>query len=290
MTLDEIRTHLENADASLTDAISAAIEQSSALAPIVLEIATKAAKRVYLIPRQRNLLFFGLHVLAAARETSAYRPFLDVLRLPEDMLERLLGEGLVETSSQLLLGFFNGDATPLYALLEDASVDGVTRWSVFQTLARLAWDGRIDRDRLVEFVDRFDRENLAPPDDPAWEGLQDAILYLGLVSFQDRVRRGWEAGRIAVQNEADRKDYLESLQYAATHPDDPKFFVENGIVEITDPAEHLANHEYRSLVTQEPDSDSNDPANDIRLSDDELDWLAGFLLCDTGNNDGPGGT
>jgi uncharacterized protein len=279
MTLDEIRTHLEDADASLTDAISAAMEQSSALAPLVLEVVTKAAKGVYLIPRQRNLLFFGLHVLAAARETSAYLPFLDVLRLPEDMLERFLGEGLVETSSQLLLGFFDGDATPLYALLEDASVDGVARWSVFQTLARLAWDGRIDRDRLVEFLDRFDRENLALPDDPAWEGWQDAVLYLDLVSFEDRVRRGWNAGRIAVQNDADREGYLESLHYAATHPDDPKFFIENGIVEITDPVEHLASHEYRSPVMQKSESDPTDPAGAIRLSDDELDWLAGFLLC-----------
>jgi dsDNA-specific endonuclease/ATPase MutS2 len=56
MTLDKIRTHLEDADSSLTDAISAAMEQSSALAPIVQEVVTKAANGVYLVPRQRTLL------------------------------------------------------------------------------------------------------------------------------------------------------------------------------------------------------------------------------------------
>jgi hypothetical protein len=45
MTLDEIRTHLENADASLTDAISASVEQSSALAPFVLELDGRVGAR-----------------------------------------------------------------------------------------------------------------------------------------------------------------------------------------------------------------------------------------------------
>ncbi len=131
MTVDEIRKHLENADSRLAEVLAAGVEQAGVLAPAVLEVIAKASNGVYLIPKQENLLFFGLHALAAARDTSAYLPFLGLLRRPEHALEHLLGEGFVETSTQLLLGLFDGNADPLYAALEDQAMDGALKWSVF---------------------------------------------------------------------------------------------------------------------------------------------------------------
>jgi uncharacterized protein len=283
MTLDEITEHLQSADSSLVDALKAAAEHPSILVPAVLEIAAKAAQGNYLIPKQRNLLFFGLHVLSAAAETRAYQPFLEVLQLPEDSLEQLFGEGFVETSTQLALGLFDGNAEPLYAMVEDGSVDGTVRWSLFQVLARLTWEKRIPPHRLVDLLDRFDQGNLAPLDDAAWEGWQDVIQCLGLVSFEDRVRKGWAAGRIRFWNEADRREYVEGLHQAAANPNAPELFAELGIVPMTDPAKQLANHSFwpgdraAELAARDP----SDPAADIKLNHEELNWLSGFLACDT---------
>ncbi len=278
MTAEDIRKHLESADGALADALAAGVGLAEVLAPPILEMVGKAVKGVYLIPTQQNLLFFGLHVLAAARHTVAYRPVLDLLRLPEHELEVVLGADFVEVSTSLLLGLFDSDADPLYAALAEPSVDGAAKWSLFQVIARLAWDGRVSRDRLIEFLDRFNRENLAPLDDVAWQGWQDAVLYLGLLSFEERVRRGWDAGRDSLWREPDRRDYLERLHHAAAHPDDPGVFIDDDVVEIVDVVAHLKAHRALPAVQQGAAAGSGMPDLTAPLSEDELDWLGGFLV------------
>src|SRR6266567_4317616 len=71
-------------DAALTHAVGRAGE----LAPPVIALVDKAADGVYLTPKQANLLFWGIHVLAAARRTELYRPLMRMLRqCPADHLE-----------------------------------------------------------------------------------------------------------------------------------------------------------------------------------------------------------
>src|SRR5205085_1272865 len=88
-------------------------------------------------------------------------------------------------------------------------------------------------------LDRFDREALAPAPDPAWMGWQHAILYLGLDEFKDRVRRGWEAGRIGFWRQTDRDDWLEGFQQATAGTDRPAA-IDDEIAPIDDPVAALA--------------------------------------------------
>jgi hypothetical protein len=104
MTLEQIRDQLETATGLPAHALGAAVGQAAALAPAVIEAIGKAVAGLYLLPRQKNLLFFGLHALAAAGEASVYPALLALLRLPEHRLEQLLGDGLTESVPGLLLG------------------------------------------------------------------------------------------------------------------------------------------------------------------------------------------
>ena len=51
------------------------------------------------------------------------------------------------------------------------------------------WEGRASREALVELLDRFDREELAPPASWAWFGWRQAIMLLGLTDWIERVQR-----------------------------------------------------------------------------------------------------
>jgi uncharacterized protein len=101
-----------------------------------VEVVRKAAEGVYLLPRQENLLFYGLHVLAAARHTAVYRPLIAFLRRTDGEPEHLLGDARTETLPQIVLGVFDGDPEPLIAAIEDRSVDGFVRWGLFSRLSR----------------------------------------------------------------------------------------------------------------------------------------------------------
>ena len=78
-----------------------------------------------------------------------------------------------------------------------AGVDDEVRSALMQALARLVWEGRASRERVLALLDRFDREALAPVDSWAWFGWQEAIQLLGLTDWIERVQRGWEAGRLS---------------------------------------------------------------------------------------------
>lgn len=276
MTVDEILRAFEQAEGLPAAALRAAVANAPAIAPTVAEIMGKVMDGVYLTPPQEDVLFFGLHALAAARETSLYRPVLDLLSCPETTLEWVLGDDFVDTSAQLVLSLYDGDPEPIYDLLNSDEIEGAVKWALFMALGRLVWEGLAERTRLVDFLEQFDREAKAPLDDCAWEGWQDAVLYLGLMSFKERVRAGWAAGRIRVQNDADRRDYLERLDQAAANPGDPKNLIDDRVVRIDDPVEHLTRivRDRVSGVEAEP----SDPAADILLTARELDWLAGFLM------------
>ena len=278
MTVDEILHAFGQAKGLPRGALRAAVKNAPAIAPAIIEVMRKAIGGTYLTPPQENVLFFGLHALAAARETSGYRPFLDLLNCPETTLEWALGHSFVDVAAQLILSLYDGDPEPIYDLLESDVIEGAVKWALFRALARLVWEGLAERERFVAFLDRFDREARAPLDNRAWKGWQDAILYLGLGSFEERVRAGWLDGRISFRSDADRRDYLERLEHATAHPDDPRNLLNDKVMRIDDPAEHLAwiAREYETR----PKPDPNDPAADIALTAAEFDWLAGFLVCD----------
>jgi yecA family protein len=292
MLLEQIRFELETAEGLPTEALAAAMTQADALAPEIVALLRKTAEGVYLLPRQQNLLFSGLFALAAARRTEICQPFLALLRRPERQLEGFFGDGLTEFCTELLLSFYDEDPEPLFVALEDRATASGVRWALLQALARLAWEGRIPRERVVALLDRFDREEWAPAEDDAWMGWEEAVALLGLKEFEPRVRRGGEMGRFSFNQEDGYEAWLDQLNRAAANPQDPSPFIESKVIPVTDPAESLAWLAWPNSATEDfEDEDSEDeddeesdampdPAETIRLSDSEIRWLDGFLVSD----------
>jgi uncharacterized protein len=281
MRLEQIRSDQETAEGLPAEALAAAVTQAEALAPEVVALLVKAIAGVHLLPRQDNLLFFGLYAMAAARRTEICAPFLTFLRCPEWQLEQQLGDGVIENATGLLLGFYDGNPEPLFAAIEDRDAGSSIRWTAFLVLARLCWEGRVPRERLVALLARFDREAMAEPKDLVWIGWEDAIRLLGIEALMPQVRRSWEGPRGQHQRQADRDDWLNSLARAVADPRDPQPFIENGAVPVTDPVVSLDWFVRLSQASKAEDSQTqeerSDPARAFRLDKHELDWLRGFL-------------
>jgi len=278
MTLEDIRHALATATGVPIEALRAAQAEAAALAPDVIGIARKAAKGVWLLPEEQGLLFYGLYALAAARRTEAFPALLSLLARPDHELDALFGDALGTDGAALLVSLYDGSSEPLYALLADPGRSEFVRWVVFKAMARLVWEGRLPRQDFVTFLARFDDERLAPSHDLAWMGWQDAVCLLGLTGFEDRLRAAWddERGEDMPMPEEERADRLYRLKDAAGTPTDPSDFEQARIVPITDAVATLS-------WIEPPPAEVTDPADaaaGIRLSDREIDWLAGFLESD----------
>jgi yecA family protein len=281
---------LETARTLPRAALSAAVEHAVEIEPAIIALVEQAANGTLLIPKQANLLFFGLHALAAARRTGVYRPLMRMLRkLPEDDCEWLFGDATTETFAPIILAVFDGDTAPLIDAVMDRSADRYTRWTGWGVLARLTFDGAIERSAMVALLDRFERESLAEPNDPSWKGWQEAIILLGLEELRERMHATWADGRNP-ERKVDREANDEALSAArAAAPGDAARFIEQFLAPLGDPVEALAWFE-KVDDTERNKTDTVDLRQDlgaacIGLDTEETEWLGRFFARRYGNGD-----
>jgi yecA family protein len=266
--------NLQAAEARPDAALRSAVDHAGEIAPAVIAVVEQAADGGDLSPEQENLLFWGIHVLGAARRTELFQPLMRFIRqCPEDELEQLLGDATTETLGKVVISVFDGDVAPLLDACADRNIDGLVRWNLIGALARLTFDSAVAPDTTLAFLDRFEREPLAAPDDDAWQGWQDAIYLLGREEMLERLRAACRDGRF-LQPEVE-------LEYCERHlaiarclaPADPRLFVEAGYSPLGDPVEALQWLDDDALEDDDKDEDESDPGCSTALTQDEIDWL-----------------
>jgi uncharacterized protein len=274
----EIIAALEAAERRPDGALSAAVGRAGEIAPAVIELLDHAASGAALLQPQENLLFWGIHVLGAARRTELYRPLLRFLRArKDDDLRQLLGDATTTTLPQIVISVFDGDPAPLLDACADRGMDEYARWSLIGALARLTFDGAVPRDATLAFLDRFDREPLADPDDNAWQGWQDAISLLGLEEMRERLCAACRDGRFR-QPKGELEYCLNQLTVARNlAAGDDGLFVRAGLFPITDPVAALDWVHYDDAGGADDDFDVPDPASEFALDAEEIAWLRQFL-------------
>jgi yecA family protein len=288
MTLDDIRKELRTATVVPEAALRAAVGHADALAPEIYALADKLGGGVYLLPQQESLLFYGLHVLAAARHRDLYPCLVKLLRQNEWDLDELFPDHASVSMARLMLGVWDGDADALFHMLEHADLQDNSRWTLFDVIARLTFDGRIPRERTATFLDRFESAPLADEDDNCWWSWEDAITRLGLTDLEPALHRVWTKRTNHHQHQHDRDESLAELHRMAANPTDPTPFADNDITAIDDPADALAWITHRAELHEQwrrereaehgPEPEDLDPAKDVRLTADEQRWLDGFLV------------
>ena len=95
-------------------ALRMALERPEVVAPETLRLLEVAATGADLEEAEANLLFWGLHVLAHARDTRALAPLLRLLRQDEDTLDAYLGDAVTWGEALTLLEQAAGDPSTAF--------------------------------------------------------------------------------------------------------------------------------------------------------------------------------
>jgi uncharacterized protein len=278
-TAAEIIEELRQARTLPEHALRRAVEFASEIETPVIALANRAADGAFLLPRDENQLFWGIHALAAARCVRLYRPLLRLVQLErESHLDRLLGDGVTITLGKVVISIFDGDPLPLVEACSSREVDSCVRWSLMKALARLTFDGKVARSVALEFLVRFERESLAEPDDPAWEGWQDMIVLLGAEEMREPMHASWRDGRNLTEK-GDREYFDKQLTVAQSlAPGDASMFDRENAVPIDDVVETLSwTAPRKNDRRQETNNDLDDPGGVVALQLDEIYWLRDFL-------------
>src|SRR5215217_9446519 len=108
MTLDELTSALKSQDLPPETALAAGLAKADELAPGIYSIADKLCRGVYLLPAENELLFYGLHILAAAKHPALFDHVMAIARLSENELEQLFPDHVPISLKRLLLSVWNG--------------------------------------------------------------------------------------------------------------------------------------------------------------------------------------
>lgn len=276
MTLDEIRDQLGRARGIPRAALAAAVDEAEALEPEVLNLIDLACKGIVLTLPQELVMFYGIHALAAAKRTALHVPLLALIECRPYDLEALLADSELQA---LLISTCGPDEEPPYDLLENSEVPGEAKTALFLLITWMVRQGRASREEFVGFLDRFDREPLAETDDFCWFGWQSAIVLMGLPQFEERVRAGWQAGRLPYFSREDREEWIADIRRPAAEPGDAQLFLQHHAWPIADVFASLRWMEVLGLdrPMEEDEAEPDDPASDLRLIRNERDWFVSFL-------------
>ncbi len=201
--------------------------------PALRAILARAADGEVLSETEETLVFRGLYILGAARDSLACRPLLRLLRRPDSEVEHLLGDAITQSLARILAGVFDGDADALFGAIAERGSDEFIRDALLGAAAFLAWEGRIGRDRMKGFLERFYEGRLAADDDYAWIGWLQAVGLLGLRELAPLVHRAWDEGRIP-SGVLDRGHFEKDLVDAERKPDDIDRFKDANLGHIDD--------------------------------------------------------
>nr|WP_157085272.1 DUF1186 domain-containing protein [Methylobacterium sp. Leaf99] len=186
-----------------------------------------------------NLLFYGLHVLAAARDTRAFAPLVRLLHQDGDTLDALLGDAVTITLARILVSVFDGDAAPLHTLLLDSTLDDFVRNEAFAALTFLTQTGRVDRQATHDLLVRFDDKRVAVEGDIGWVGWEETIALLGFRDLAPRSAAARKDGRLTDEF-SDAPWFRTTLRQAEAKPDDLARFDPRRYGTIDDPVADLA--------------------------------------------------
>jgi uncharacterized protein len=287
MTIDEITRAIKSSSGAPSETLRAGVARANELAPSVFAAADKLCRGVYLLPDENALLFYGLHILAAAKHPNLFTHVLAIVRLSEEELDQIFPDHASTSLARLLLSTWEGDTAPLFEMIEHADLSPDAKWALFDVLARLTFDGRIPRERSIAFLERLERDYSIDDGDCVWWGWEEAVTKLGAKQLEPALRRVWSKVINEHHSEQEHAESLEELNRAAANPTDPAIFDELDVGPIGDPAEAVAWVDQRAKALAKWRAEREieggptidyDPAKPIRLTDDERDWLAGFLV------------
>ncbi|CAO4147678.1 DUF1186 domain-containing protein [Methylorubrum aminovorans] len=243
------------------DALRQAVTEPEAIAEAVLGVLAAAAEDPDApSEHEANLLFWGLHALAAVRDPRVYAPLMRLLHQDGEAVEALLGDATTITTARIIASVFDGDAGPLHALILDSAADGFIRNEAFTALAYLTRQGRLPLEDARALLLRFDAAQAAVEGDMAWVGWEEAIAYLGLTDLAPRSQAARRDGRLTDEF-SDAAWFRKALRQASAEPPDLSEFGDR-YGTLDDPVEALAwtEESYGQPVTNPfKDVGRNDP-------------------------------
>jgi len=268
--IEDLIKDIGNADRVPDAALGTLMPYAAELTPRLEALARRRMEGDWLYSTEDNLLFYGLFVLAAARERRFWPTWLEMLNVSDDGLEGLFGDGVIMSVRAITLGLVGNDVEVVADLSSSVDLASDVRAGLVEALARLTCEGKYPRETFVALIDRLATLEGTDNDDQCKWIVEEAIVLGGIGERAQLLDSLWRADAFSSWRDVDKAEARERLAAAASNPADLTRFDEDGIRAPTAPADGLG----WLKKMQEYDHESDRIAG---LTWREREWLGSFL-------------
>jgi hypothetical protein len=95
---------------------------------------------------------YALFLLAEFREPRAFATVMNILELPEESLDLLLGDSLTEDYAKIITSVYNGDLASIKRVIENPNNDLYARIAAINGLVSLVKVSVLDQDEIIQYI------------------------------------------------------------------------------------------------------------------------------------------
>lgn len=99
-----------------------------------------------------QLHFYALYLLGELQDRESFPKIMELVSLPEDELEYLIGDGITGNMQDILYNTYNGDMELLKTSIQNSAVDEYVRSSMLEVLGQLYLDGSLGENEWKDFL------------------------------------------------------------------------------------------------------------------------------------------
>lgn len=121
-------------------------------APILLSSIYKAVEEQDELDENYQMHFYALFLLGQFRYQQAFPKLMEMLTLPSEVLEYLIGDAVTEGLKDILYCTYNGDLQMLMQYIREADCDDYAKVSALEMLTQLCLDGVVEESFFSDFL------------------------------------------------------------------------------------------------------------------------------------------
>ncbi|KNY27029.1 DUF1186 domain-containing protein [Pseudobacteroides cellulosolvens] len=129
------------------------IERKEEAVPVLLDVLKKVYDNYKRYANDEDYFghIYSIYLLAQFKVTEAYRMYVELLKLPDDLPYKLFGDSLCESTGRLLASLCGNDYEPIKTIITDNNIDDIIRSHGVAAIAILAAQGTSDRGEVLNY-------------------------------------------------------------------------------------------------------------------------------------------
>ena len=112
----------------------------------------KAVREGEDLDEEYQMHFYALHLLAQFQARECFPQIMELVSLPEDTLDYLIGDAVTASLSDILYNTYNGDLELLKRTVDNPEVDDYVRSGILRVMGQLYLDGSLEKKDFQEYI------------------------------------------------------------------------------------------------------------------------------------------